>query len=379
MRTKQHLFCAITFSLLNMGVCLVVIPSGLLALVWSAIIASALLWLATSEPGEKIDPLDYHQTKNELKQSDQGYQKLHQLVFKLTPLWAGHIDLAREQIKGAIENLVVRFENLTNFMNTSISMQPENNEQDIFVTIENAEKGLIKITGALNKTQDFRAALQDEILLISSHAKELRAMATQVTKIAEQTNLLALNASIEAARAGENGRGFSVVADEVRKLSTESASTGKRISDTVKNVDNAIQHATEIAEKFSEEEKDIIRESRKIADDIVADFNKTSSALHSSVAEFREKHYAIKKDIDGVFINLQFQDRVDQIMNHIRQDLKELSSALTHAEKPATEKIPDSEEWLKKSQSRYTTLEQRDVHVFGKVKEQPAISQVTFF
>jgi methyl-accepting chemotaxis protein len=379
MRTKQHLFTAITFSLLNMGVCLAVMPSALLALIWSAVIASALLWLATWEPEEKIDPLDYHQTKSELKQSTQGYQKLHQLVFKLTPLWAGHIDLAREQIKVAIENLVVRFENLTNFMNDNISTKSENNDQDIFVTIENAEKGLIKITGTLNKTQDFRAALQSEILIIASHAKELRAMASQVTKIAEQTNLLALNASIEAARAGENGRGFSVVADEVRKLSTESASTGKRISDTVKNVDSAIQHASNIAEKFSEEEKDIISESRKIADGIVADFNKTSSALHSSVAQFREKHYAIKKDIDGVFINLQFQDRVDQIMNHIRQDLKELSTALTHAEKPAKEKIPDSEEWLNKLQTRYTTLEQRDVHYFGEAQDQPVKSQVTFF
>lgn len=380
MKIQKHLFSAIAFSLLNACICLTLMSSSVLALAWSIVLGCVMIWLAISEPTEKIDPHIYHQTKDELKQTEQGYKKLHQLVFKLTPLWANHIDLVRKQIKDAIENLSFRFENLNNFMNASISTQPENNEQDIVTTIENAEQGLIIITGALNKTQDFRAALQEEISVIANQAKELRAMASQVTKIAEQTNLLALNASIEAARAGENGRGFSVVADEVRKLSTESAFTGKRISDTINNVDNAIQHASGIARKFSEEEQNIIHKSQKIADDILQNFHRTSSNLHTSVEEIRKKHYSIKKDIDGVFVNLQFQDRVDQIMNHLWQDLQELETTLTHTEQAHKEKnIPDSEEWFKKMQKRYTTLEQWNVHSTDKTNHTPAAPQVTFF
>lgn len=382
MRTdKYYPTIAVLMALLNAGLCIALMSEPLLGLIWSVVMAAILLWPAFKNPCTKIESAQYLDVKNDLNETCLSYQKLHQLIYRLAPLWGRHVGLVRGQIKEAIEVLIVRFGNLTHYMDSNSALENDTDDQNIFSTIEKAEKGLVKITSTLNKTQDFRAALQSEITTVASYAKELRAMAMQVTKIAEQTNLLALNASIEAARAGENGRGFSVVADEVRKLSTESASTGKRISETVRNVDNAIQHATNIAEKFHAEEDQMVQESQKIANDIVKDFNKTSSALHASVERLRENHKTIKNDIDEVIVNLQFQDRVDQIMDHIGQDLKDLESALIESEQPKQiQKIPNPDEWMDRLKARYTTFEQRQVHQHGKLIEQSnKPTEVTFF
>ncbi len=364
-------------ALLNIVIC-ILLMQGAASIIWSILVAAAILW-ASRETETRIDPNDYQQTRQELNQTYKGYQQLHQLVFDVTPLWSGHINLVRTQIKTAIENLVGRFKNLTEYMDSTAPNQ-SNDEKAIFNTIAQAENGLMKITNTLNKTQEFRTALQQEISVIANYATELRNMAIQVTKIAEQTNLLALNASIEAARAGENGRGFSVVADEVRKLSTESASTGVSISNMVKKVDNAIQHASDIAEKFSHEEQHMVMESRTIADEIIINFHRTSSSLQTSVEQLRDRHKSIKKDIDSVFVNLQFQDRVDQIMGHLSDDLKDMEHTLEQVAKPAADHgLINADQWLAKLKNRYTTLEQHDIHQLGYVQEDSKQSEVTFF
>lgn len=70
-------------------------------------------------------------------------------------------------------------------------------------------------------------------------------MADSVANISSQTNLLALNAAIEAARAGENGRGFAVVAEEVRKLAEQSSEAVTNIQNMVIQVKSAFDNISE--------------------------------------------------------------------------------------------------------------------------------------
>ena len=76
---------------------------------------------------------------------------------------------------------------------------------------------------------------------ILSESSGLMDASNVIQNIAEQTNLLAMNAAIEAAHAGEAGKGFAVVADEIRKLAEQSNAQGKKISESLQNLDEVIK------------------------------------------------------------------------------------------------------------------------------------------
>ena len=107
----------------------------------------------------------------------------------------------------------------------------------------------------LNEQQD---SITKAAASVNEKVNESLEIISLIQGIASQTNLLSLNASIEAARAGEAGKGFAVVADEVGKLAVSCNETSAHISQSLNQMQKAIEH---ILDKIEGMDKAVLSQS----------------------------------------------------------------------------------------------------------------------
>ncbi|KAF7600380.1 MAG: chemotaxis protein [Candidatus Dactylopiibacterium carminicum] len=358
-----------------------VLLSALASTWWIGLIAgllcAGLLWWCWPRP--RVTEQVVVDSEPTLQQQDKPAQRYLSVVHGVVPLWRRHIIAVQDQIRDAIEALTGRFAGLASQLGR---VAGGNSGSDAALhAVAEAERGLQEISATLGKTREVTDTLVNQITTVASHMSNLRQMAEQVGAIANQTNLLALNAAIEAARAGEAGRGFAVVADEVRKLSSQSADTGKHISQTIKAVDEAMQHALDLSRSTASEQQDMVQRSEVTADSIINEFRAVTEAMQQEMQTLQEERQSVQGDLEQVLISLQFQDRVNQIIEHVSKDMARLDELSQRASTNGLSnvEIGSAEEWQAKLAASYTMLEQHQVHQGQNTGRVAPSEAITFF
>jgi methyl-accepting chemotaxis protein len=195
---------------------------------------------------------------------------------------------------------------------------------------------------------------------LASFVDELRQMASDVAAIAAQTNLLAVNAAIEAARAGDAGRGFGVLAQEVRKLSAQSGDTGKRIAAKVHAIGEAMAATREAADGSVASDRASLQSSRSAISGVLGNLRDITESLADSTATLKHESEGIQSEIGEALVALQFQDRVAQILSHVKANIERLPDCLGDARPGLTPVC--SAALLAELESTYAMAEERKVH-----------------
>lgn len=260
------------------------------------------------------------------------FSSLKKMEEEVTNIWVRQIETGRMHSEGAIIKLADRFgaivENIEKAVDASDSGHgtKKGAERNVRSVLQEGEGTLQGVVNVLTKSMENRDILLTEVKKLSSYIRDLESMAEAVTSLAFQTNMLALNAAIEAAHAGDRGRGFAVVATQVRTLSQQSSETGKRIRETVKIISGAIEGTTGTAETFASDESARVETVRADIGHVLGDFKQLTGGLEESADTLRESTRSIKRDISEALVQLQFQDRVSQILCHVRDNMSKLGS-----------------------------------------------------
>lgn len=312
---------------------------------------------------------------------DQSAGDLSSICHSAAPIWRRHVRTARAQTEEAVSALTERFGALVQRLEATARASSQTSQTEGMVkTFERCDQGLKAVLDSLRISQEHRTAMREGVRPLTQYTEDLKRMAAEVAALAQQTNLLALNASIEAARAGAAGRGFSVVAHEVRELSNQSRETATRMTEQVRTINNAIAMTLKVSERASEEDQAVLRRSESTVQDVLTTFTQIVGQLTQSASMMQDEATGIGHEIEDMLVALQFQDRTNQILSQVQDDLGELESVTEVVQDGATEDQPqlDVDAWLARMEQSYAMLDQRINH-FGGPQTAEQSSEITFF
>ncbi|MBQ4809859.1 hypothetical protein J8M20_00875 [Pseudoalteromonas luteoviolacea] len=289
---------------------------------------------------------------------------LEQLSSVIIPQLIAQVTTAREQTKTSIVNMSGEFSQLvTNISETldRTNSQSGSSLQDVSETSRDKLNGVLEY---IEQTNDSQAQMTATIKDLVVKSNELQTMSIDVSKIAEQTNLLALNASIEAARAGENGRGFAVVADEVRSLANSSGETGVRIGQLIESIANAMRTSMDMMNDELEKKQSLTEKYRSEINQVVDEWLELSQQVEAQAAELHTSNIEIREKVSQILVDLQFQDRVDQIQDSVTIALnlmtEEIDQFITSRRECKTAKF-NHQRISRELKKTAATNEQRDI------------------
>jgi len=288
------------------------------------------------------------------------------------PIWVRNIETARQQTEDAIVSLSERFAGIVQRLGGALGTGSQAAAAD--ADTKQSEQDLKHVADALRTIASSRDELVREIRGLAAYTEELSKMASEVESIAFQTNMLALNAAIEAAHAGERGAGFAIVANEVRALSSAARATGKRITSKVGTIAEALNRIGASNEQVASRDQQAVAGSEGHIRAVLARFANVAARLEQVAEQAHAQSKAIRDEISESLVQLQFQDRVSQILSQVETSMQQMVSAASAAggENAAAQSHLDA------MRHSYTTEEQRRNHD-GLAPASVTPRDVTFF
>ena len=351
---------------------------------WSAAITALGLTMACIFVGLRLDS-----QQQEFLRSIETYLR-GQVSFGdlVVPVWKGHIESSREQMETAINALSDRFGGIVDKLDDAANTAGleakfiDDDDKGLVAVFSRSETALGAVIASQHAAMSSMVHMLEKVQGLDSFIAELNSMAGDVTQIAHQSNLLSLNAAIEAARAGELGRGFAVVAKEFRTLSTKSGETGRNITKKVNFIGREIAETCQVVQDSVAQ-----RDSRVLATEatirrVLTDFKDITDALQRSSDRLRSESAEVTVEVNQSLVQMQFQDRVSQILNQVNQSMDRLPEVLKEQLQQFVQTRSlhplDSQDLLAELKKSYVMADQHVVHQGGKV-EVKNTTDISFF
>lgn len=285
-----------------------------------------------------------------------SWGKLSGLLARVLPVWQGNVQLARSQTSAAIDNLTARFVGIHERLGDALNISQGGKNADVLRVIQNAAEQLGGIASALEAVLASRQALLAKLDTLAAASDDIRRLAQENEQLAGRTGVTDLLSSEQS----------------WRELAERAAENSRQIAARAKGARQQILAAAGAADELPAGAGDIIENSRLVIDQVVADFRQSAMKLSATVEQLEGENREVDREVCDILVNLQFQDRISQILDHVQRDIQRLHEA---AGDPG---LPAPEQWLAELEKTYTTQEQRQVHA-GQQAHNTMHSQVDFF
>jgi methyl-accepting chemotaxis protein len=233
------------------------------------------------------------------------------------------------------------------------------------------------IEALLVHTQDSAAVSTSAIERIQrvQQATDLIAKSlTQLDDITLGNRLLAVNARIQAVYAGDKAAGFGGVANEISLQAKRSAEIVELIRSVSSDLREVASSALTDLQSMVTEDQRAYQKSKLEVDRVLEDFRLMHNSTREFISKMQEQSRGVAQEIAGAVRSLQFQDRVNQRISHVVDELERIKSELrAHC----ADVDLDTQGILKHLSSTYTMHEERNV--LGGAESEMAAGDVELF
>jgi methyl-accepting chemotaxis protein len=321
------------------------------------------------------------------RKKDEYIDELERLGIEIAPILSRHIDSSRTLTEESVTQLMGRFSELAGDLQqvAETTRGSASGTATVGGLFGDSQASLQEVVHSLDAILHRQHAMVTQVQSLAGAITELETMAKGVRSVAEQINVLALNAAIEAARAGSHGRGFAVVADEVRKLAASSAQTGQRISDQIRDINTAMASTLDLVASSAATDNQVVERSEATIQQVLARLQESMDAISRDAQSLRANSAHIGEEIASLLVDLQFQDRVSQVLGHVRDSLQRVQQTLAAPREGADDDHHQAtlrvDDLLHQMRREYSTQEERSHHQDERSdhRADSRASELTFF
>ncbi len=196
-------------------------------------------------------------------------------------------------------------------------------------TIHEIRAVLGSLLSAVQESTNSSQLLSERLQKLEQTLGEVNASLRQVETIAEEARIVGLNGRLEAARAGSHGAAFNVVANETKNLGVHAAETSASIRKQVEQLNRSLhQVSTELRERISIDAASALDSQVKVTN-LLDQLGIMHHGLTTSLQRTESLSEYVSRDITKSIMALQFQDRVNQRLDHVVEALQALKDNLS--------------------------------------------------
>ncbi|NDY91461.1 methyl-accepting chemotaxis protein [Ideonella livida] len=284
------------------------------------------------------------------------------LARQVLPVWERQVQGASQFVERSGIELVERFAKISAQLDIALAASasaPDLAPGALDQLIDNHRSEVDRLLQASQRALQSRDEAATALTQVQHSVDSLTALAAELVAISRATQMLAMNASVEATRSTEGGHRFAVVAREVRQLATQSREAASRISRQIA----LIKEQTDLARATARTSTDTPAD---VAEHIEAEARTLVRALLGSLAEtarssrtLRQAGKDAQRHVEDVMMNLQFQDRLSQMLGVVTSDMGRMQAWLRGSRDEAALNPSD---WLARLEASYPMEDMQAMH-----------------
>jgi methyl-accepting chemotaxis protein len=285
------------------------------------------------------------------------------MISQLIPIWSRQMNATRQHTGEGVQSLLDGFNGICGELSELANTAAEgatHDPQDVEALLAASSPAIDLLRRSAQGAVDTARHAQTQLTVCAEQAQLHRQLSNRLRAIARHTRIVAFNAAIEARRGqADSHSGFITLAEEVKLIASQ------------------LEEAANQSDQISTAIDDATAQARVDATLSASTASGVEQALHADVRQAmtlifqamgtqglgggsrRRQAESLRSQIDDIYVQFQFGDRVSQMLDLISQNMSSYVQWVSAHPHPTQ---ADVDQWLKDLESSYSMEEQRAYH-----------------